>query len=223
MEEFPLQVTDNLSKDFIPHENIAVSGVSYAYDWVETLKKGMFTLRQGIQSSEGKTVTFADGTSGEYDLVICGTGYSMDLSVLPKDVVEKVQFTNPWSQQEEVALYKWSLVPNMPTIAFCGAQHAIGPSFSCGEMNARWIANVFADYAGQKSLASRPTEAAIEKAATNHKLFLEASPGHKYDMAITAIELMASEMGLARASCGLCGMLQNCYFNIHMHVIIALM
>lgn len=206
LEEFPLQVTKEISKDgsLVPDPDPAKAGVTYSLEWVETLKEGKFTLRHGIQLAEGNTVTFTNGTTAVYDLIICGTGYSMDLnSILPQDVADKVVFTNPWSKQQEVALYKWTLVPNLPTIALCGAQHGIGAPFPCVEMNARWIGNVFAcSICGKKTLATRPSEAAIAKGAAQMKAFREASPGHKYDLVVMAIELMAREMGLAPSIVG---------------------
>lgn len=198
VENFPLQVTKEISKDkaLVPDPNIAKAGISYSYNWVETMKEGKFALRQGIQSSQGKNVTFTDSSSAEYDLIICATGYSMDLSILPQEVAETMEFVNPWSQQKEVALYKWTLVPDIPTIAVCGAQHLGGSPFPCFEMNARWIANIFANDTDKKSLASRPSEGVITKAAADFKAFREASAEHKSDMAALATELMAQEMGL---------------------------
>jgi len=173
MESFPLQVTKDISKDenLVPHPKNAMAGISYSYNWVKTLKEGKFTLRRGIGSSEGKTVMFTDGTTSEYDLIICGTGYSMDLSILPQEVSDIIEFTNPWSKEKEVALYKWTLVPDMPTIAFCGVQNLVGSPLPCFEMNACWIANVFADGAGKNSLATRPSEAVIFKGVANFKAF----------------------------------------------------
>mmetsp|Transcript_56370 Transcript_56370/g.65852 ORF Transcript_56370/g.65852 Transcript_56370/m.65852 type:complete len:545 (+) Transcript_56370:130-1764(+) len=213
-DEFATQVTAAASKSesLVPHADIAKAGVSYAYNWVETLHEGKFTLKPAIRTSTDRTVTFEDGSTEDYDLIICATGYSMDLTILPPDVTDAIQFTHPYYQQTEVALYKWTLVPNRPTLAFCGAGHLIGAPFPCFEMNSRWIANLFADMTSETdqtthtnahpqnpglTTCNRPSETQIAKGVATFQTYRKSSPSHNYDMAIAVTEAMADEMGLA--------------------------
>lgn len=52
------------------------------------LKHGRVKPRSDIKKFEGKTVHFVDGTSDEFDTVVCGTGFYVSFPFLPEGVVE---------------------------------------------------------------------------------------------------------------------------------------
>jgi thioredoxin reductase len=52
------------------------------------LKHGRIKPRPDVKRFEGKNAHFVDGTSNEYDTVICGTGFYVSFPFLPKNVVE---------------------------------------------------------------------------------------------------------------------------------------
>lgn len=52
------------------------------------LKHGRIKPRPDIEKFEGKTVHFVNGTSGEFDAVVCGTGFYVSFPFLPEGVVE---------------------------------------------------------------------------------------------------------------------------------------
>ncbi len=51
------------------------------------LGHGDITPRPDVASLDGSTVTFADGTSGTYDLVLAATGYSLDWPFMDRDLL----------------------------------------------------------------------------------------------------------------------------------------
>jgi Flavin-binding monooxygenase-like len=52
------------------------------------LKHGRVKPRADIKKFEGKTVHFVDGTSDEFDAVVCGTGFYVSFPFLPEGIVE---------------------------------------------------------------------------------------------------------------------------------------
>ncbi|MDQ3131534.1 MAG: NAD(P)-binding domain-containing protein [Acidobacteriota bacterium] len=52
------------------------------------LKHGRIKPRPDVKKFEGKTVHFVDGTSDEFDTVVCGTGFYVSFPFLPEGVVE---------------------------------------------------------------------------------------------------------------------------------------
>jgi thioredoxin reductase len=52
------------------------------------LKHGRIRPRPDIRRFEGQTVHFVDGTSDEFDTVVCGTGFYVSFPFLPEGVVE---------------------------------------------------------------------------------------------------------------------------------------
>jgi hypothetical protein len=51
------------------------------------VKHGRITPRPDVRRFDERRVTFVDGSSGEYDIVVCGTGFNVDFPFLPKGMV----------------------------------------------------------------------------------------------------------------------------------------
>jgi hypothetical protein len=52
------------------------------------LKHGRIKPRTDVKKFEGKTVQFIDGTSDEFDTVVCGTGFNVSFPFLPEGIIE---------------------------------------------------------------------------------------------------------------------------------------
>jgi len=52
------------------------------------VRQGRIRPRPGIRSVDGHTVTFADGSTGTYDLIVAATGYRVSFPFLPEGLVE---------------------------------------------------------------------------------------------------------------------------------------
>lgn len=163
---FPEQITVEMTgnPELVANQDIMKSGASYAVDYVERLKAGLFALKAGIQSVEGNTVTFKDGSSEDFDIVICGTGYHSDLSLVPEDIKSKVMYESPVTGKRQPALYKWTLVPGEPTFAFSGQHSGIGPNWPAIEMASRL---------SQKCLLETSLDHRRIKSVQEQKLFVD--------------------------------------------------
>ena len=111
--------------------------------WWQEVEAGNLTVKPAVSSASGNTVSFVDGTSDDFDMVIFATGYKLDVSYLPQSVQDVVTFTNPITNKPDLALYKMTLAPAMRDIAFCGYIYNYGPHFPVGEMQARLVAAIF--------------------------------------------------------------------------------
>ena len=93
-----------------------------------------------VVNVKGKVITFVDGTSEEFDLVIQSTGYKADFSYLPekyanKDIRER---------------YKMNFDAEDPSVAFIGlVRPMVGSLTTIAEMQARFASFVFS---GQHNL-----------------------------------------------------------------------
>jgi hypothetical protein len=93
-------------------------------------------VRPGIARLESRSVVFTDGTQAPVDAILYCTGYQLSLPYLQPGLVE-VSDNRP-------LLYKHVFAPDHPGLAFVGYFQTTGPIPPLAEMQARWVARVFA-------------------------------------------------------------------------------
>ena len=109
-------------------------------DYEKVVPKG------GIQSCNGKLVTFSDETQQEFDTVILSTGYSPVFTFLDEE----------YRKKSFCARYKHVFDNTDPTIAFIGyVRPVVGSIPSMAEVQARWVAKVFSNHIAFPSEAQR--------------------------------------------------------------------
>lgn len=89
------------------------------------------TVKQGIDSVEGKSLRFSDGTVEEFDALVAATGYRISFPFLPPDIVEV--------KNNGVALYKRIASPAWPGLYFIGLINTNTALPNIFEQQARWI------------------------------------------------------------------------------------
>ncbi len=88
--------------------------------------------KSGIDKIEGKTLTFADGSSEEFDCLIAATGYLIDLDFIQKEIIEP--------KDNSLELYHRIVPPDwrgLYFLAFFNSDTAL--NWICNEQ-AKWIA-----------------------------------------------------------------------------------
>jgi cation diffusion facilitator CzcD-associated flavoprotein CzcO len=192
LSNFPDQLTAEQtgSADFTPHPNPNEAGLTLATEYVSAARTGKVVIRQEIASATGNAITFVDGTTETYDAVISGTGFDMNLSLLPAEVTERVAFVNPCTGQREVALYKHTLSPDFEDLAFSGQHNAIGPHFPSAEITARYVARTFS------GRTARPDQATLRAGVEAFKR-LRANRHKALDLTTELQEDLADQMGLS--------------------------
>ena len=158
MQHWPDQLTKENS-GVQPNPDIREASLSTSECFVEQVQAGNLKVKPAIQSARGTTVTFADGSKDDFDIIICGTGYNLELSFLPEEIKEKICYQHPISGRTELELYKYTLVPGLENLAFTCATTFVGSSTVLIEMQARYIA---ATFSGKVKL---PSETRMKAAA----------------------------------------------------------
>ena len=137
-----------------PHEDLRVAGVSLCQDYLAQVRDGSIACRPGIASIDGTTVTFTDGSTAEVEVIICATGYDVDLPYLRDSLGDRLG--------ADLALYQRTFLPDVPGLAVIGQFLAQGPYFPLLELQARWIAAVWSgevtlpDVARMRQVVAQP-------------------------------------------------------------------
>lgn len=108
------------------------------------LVDGRVHARPAIRRLDGGDVVFADGTRERADVIVFATGYTIDLPFLPR--------SHAPLREGRLEAYRHVFHPDEPTLAFVGFTRVSGPVPPIAEIQARWVARVFA---GRAALPSR--------------------------------------------------------------------
>jgi dimethylaniline monooxygenase (N-oxide forming) len=139
-----------------PDEDLRVAGLSLCQDYLAQVSDGSIVCRPAIASVDGRTVTFVDGSSAGVDVIICATGYSLDVPYLGELL------------GADTALYQRTFHPDLPSLGVIGQFLAQGPYFPLLELQARWIAAV---WSGETTL---PSDTQMRHAAAQPRAPLDA-------------------------------------------------
>ena len=121
------------------------------------IQAGKIRVRPGIARLEPQAAVFTDGARAEVDAILYCTGYRVSLPYLQPGLVE-VSDNRP-------LLYKHVFAPGQPGLAFIGYFQTTGPIPPLAEMQARWLARVWAGRATLPPEAAQRSEIAAQFAA----------------------------------------------------------
>lgn len=96
-------------------------------------------VKQGITAVEGKRISFADGTSEEFDTLIAATGYEIDLDFIPPEVLAV--------KDNSLPLYLRMVPPDWPGLFFLGFFNTDTALNMVFEHQARWVREILLDNA----------------------------------------------------------------------------
>ncbi|GAC1455974.1 MAG: NAD(P)-binding domain-containing protein [Candidatus Limnocylindrales bacterium] len=130
-------------------------------DIIGLIAAGRILLRPAVRRLGPAAVHFADGSSSAADAIICGTGYAAEFPFLPDGIPGRIQTT--------LELYRLVFPPDLEGIAFVGLSRVNGPVFPVAEMQARWVAAVFAGHAPLPGGAAMRAEVQARVAAANRQ------------------------------------------------------
>lgn len=92
------------------------------------------TVKQGIAGIAGRTITFVDGSTGEFDALIAATGYRIDLDFVDPRVITV--------QDNRLDLYLRMAAPGWPGLFFMGFFNTDTALNMVFEHQARWIREI---------------------------------------------------------------------------------
>jgi dimethylaniline monooxygenase (N-oxide forming) len=121
------------------------------------IQAGKITVHPGIARLEARGAEFTDGTRAPVDAILYCTGYQLSLPYLQAGLVE-VSDNRP-------LLYKHVFAPGHPGLAFVGYFQTTGPIPPLAEMQARWVARVWAGRAALPPAEAQRADIAKQFAA----------------------------------------------------------
>ena len=127
-----------------PSDNLMEAGLSQCQDYLKWCRMERIQpcgIPTKISAGE---VAFGDGRVESIDAIITGTGYDLNLPYLSEEMRLALN-----ADDTDLDLYNYTFNPGVERIAFIGQFQLVGPYFPVLELQARWIAMVFAD---QRSL-----------------------------------------------------------------------
>ena len=108
-------------------------------DLLDELARGRIAMRAALVGLEANGALFADGSRVDADAVVLATGYRPEFPFLPTGV--------PETMAGALGLYRLVFPPGIAGLAFVGMTRVSGPVFPVVELQARWVAAVFAGHA----------------------------------------------------------------------------
>lgn len=148
-ESFPLTAVGAGFKQFVlavagspeqfgaprPADDIFEAGITMSQFFLPLVAEGRIFIKPWIESVNGKTVRFKDGTAEDFDSIVFGTGYHLNLPFLSEEIRRTLDI-----DEQHIDLHNFTFHPELPGLAFLGMYEQIGPYYPVLELQARWIA-----------------------------------------------------------------------------------
>jgi cation diffusion facilitator CzcD-associated flavoprotein CzcO len=121
-----------------PADNVFAAGITMSHHYLPLVAEGRITCRPWLEEVRGQTVRFTDGSEEDFDAILFGTGFALDMPFLSDELRRLLDVDD-----EHIDLYKATFHPDLDGLAAIGAYDQVGPYFPVVELAARWIAYVW--------------------------------------------------------------------------------
>ena len=101
-----------------PNHRIFSKSVTISDDLLPRITHGDITPKPVVDHFDGATAHFSDGSSAQFDSVVCCTGYRLDFPFLPDRC--------PFTEDGRVGLYRRVVAPRHPGLYFVGLVKPVG-------------------------------------------------------------------------------------------------
>ena len=118
-----------------PADDVFEAGITMSQFFLPLVAEGRISIKPWIDSVDGRTVRFKDGSTEDFDGIVFGTGYRLDLPFLNDDIRRTLDI-----DAQHIDLHNFTFHPELPGLAFLGIYEQIGPYYPVLELQARWIA-----------------------------------------------------------------------------------
>jgi cation diffusion facilitator CzcD-associated flavoprotein CzcO len=88
-------------------------------DLLDIIRHGRIVPKPSIDSWEGKTVTFTDGSQAEYDIIVAATGFTITFPFFDRGFIN-------FESAEKVPLYRKMMHADIPNLYFIGLFQPLG-------------------------------------------------------------------------------------------------
>lgn len=141
-----------------PDPSLFAAGVTLAQQYLPMVAEGRITVRPWMTSVDGQRVTFADGSTDEFDGILFGTGFELDLPFLSDEIRTILDIDTVHLDAD-----RYTFHPDLPGLAFVGMWDQSGGLFVPVELQARWIAYAWG------GVVAEPTEADLRSAIASYR------------------------------------------------------
>ncbi|WP_332701465.1 flavin-containing monooxygenase [Devosia sp.] len=142
-----------------PDDNIFVAGLTQSQSYLGLVAEGRISARPWVDSIDGNSVRFSDGDTEEVDAILLGTGYSLALPFVSREIAETLGLDG-----QHIDLYDHTFHPQLDGLGFVGLYPQVGPYFPVLELQARWLSYVWAGLSPAPSTAQMDTGLSAAKA-----------------------------------------------------------
>ncbi|MDX1886550.1 flavin-containing monooxygenase [Mycolicibacterium sp. 120270] len=122
-----------------PDPSLFAAGVTLAQQYLPLVAEGRITVRPWMTAVDGRRVTFADGSCDEFDGILFGTGFVLDMPFLSDEIRTILDIDDV-----HLGADRYTFHPDLPGLAFVGMWDQSGGLFVPLELQARWIAYTWA-------------------------------------------------------------------------------
>ncbi|PXW27966.1 UNVERIFIED_CONTAM: cation diffusion facilitator CzcD-associated flavoprotein CzcO [Williamsia faeni] len=119
----------------VPNPSLFAAGVTLNQQFLPLVAEGRITVRPWIESISGGVVAFSDGESEEFDGLVFGTGFDLDIPFLDEDIRTTLNIDAVHLDAD-----RYTFHPELPNLAFMGMWDQSGGFFVPLELQARWLA-----------------------------------------------------------------------------------
>ncbi len=119
----------------VPDPSLFRAGVTLNQTYLPLVAEGRIVVRPWIRSVSKTAVTFADGSSDEFDAILFGTGFDVSIPCLSDEVRAVLDI-----DEAHIDADRFTFHPDLPGLAMVGMWDQSGGYFVPLELQARWIA-----------------------------------------------------------------------------------
>ncbi|MEZ0541811.1 flavin-containing monooxygenase [Fibrella arboris] len=121
----------------VPKRPLLSEHPTISQDLLNLAGRGLIAFKPDIQQVDGKEVTFIDGSSEPFDMVVYATGYKVTFPFFAPDFIN-VEADN------DLQLYRRVVHPDYPGLYFVGLVQPLGAIMPLAEIQAIWLARLIA-------------------------------------------------------------------------------
>ena len=142
-----------------PDDNIFAAGLTQSQNYLALVAEGRIRPQTWIKRIDGRVVHFEDGSSETVDAIIFGTGFRLSLPFLSETISASLELDGA-----QIGLCDHTLHPDLDGLAFVGLYPLIGPYLPVLELQARWLAYLWAGLRPMPSLEAMKQGVAMTQA-----------------------------------------------------------
>ncbi len=133
-----------------PDPSLFAAGMTLAQQYLPLIAEGRITVRPWLTSVDDKSVTFADGSTDDFDGILFGTGFELNLPFLSDEIRTLLDLDTVHLDAD-----RYTFHPDLPGLAFVGLWDQSGGYFVPLELQARWVAYTWGDVIPESSDADK--------------------------------------------------------------------